>query len=71
MDVNPVPKPKVWDIADDVSNCVVLPWKKKVIDRKTKEKPDTLCWGEMKATKVWELWANGIEIPFKAIVFYT
>ncbi|KAK3225663.1 hypothetical protein Dsin_005525 [Dipteronia sinensis] len=28
MAMNPVPKPKVWDIADDVRTRVVLPWKK-------------------------------------------
>ena len=29
MVVNPVPEPEAWDIADDVRNRVVLPWKKK------------------------------------------
>ncbi|KAK3184038.1 hypothetical protein Dsin_031324 [Dipteronia sinensis] len=29
MAVNPVLKPEVWDITDDVRNLVVLPWKKK------------------------------------------
>ena len=56
MSVNPVPEPEAWDIGDDVRNRVVLPWKKKAIDRKTKEKSDAFCWGETKATNVWELW---------------
>ncbi|KAK3230057.1 hypothetical protein Dsin_001938 [Dipteronia sinensis] len=60
MAVNPIPKPEVWDIADDVRTRVVLPWKK-MIDRKTKEKSDAFCWGETKATNMWELWAKGTE----------
>ncbi|KAK3198329.1 hypothetical protein Dsin_021744 [Dipteronia sinensis] len=60
MAVNPVPKPEVWDIADDVRTRVVLPWKK-TIDMKTKEKSDAFCWGETKATNMWELWAKGIQ----------
>ncbi|KAK3222302.1 hypothetical protein Dsin_009327 [Dipteronia sinensis] len=59
MAVNPVPKPEVWDIANDIRTRVVLLWKKKVIDRKTKEKSDAFCWGETKATNVWELWEKG------------
>ncbi|KAK2663503.1 hypothetical protein Ddye_002077 [Dipteronia dyeriana] len=42
MNVNPVPKPKTWDIPDAVHDRIVLPWEKKTA-RKTKEVKDTLC----------------------------
>ena len=28
MVVNPVPEPEAWDIADDIRNRIILPWKK-------------------------------------------
>ncbi|KAK0570847.1 hypothetical protein LWI29_007390 [Acer saccharum] len=37
MVVNPVPNPEEWDIADDVRNRVVLPWKKKRLTGRPKK----------------------------------
>ena len=37
MSVNSIPDPESWDISDAIQNCIILPWKKKILPGRPKK----------------------------------